>query len=108
MSDMPVFSLDNLEPAPAEDTQARLLNNALARFCDKVESDELVADDEKQVQTRDVVWTYGNYSFRAKLITFDGQMSIGQYDYSASLENREWQRLTTPRALAEKLTEAKA
>lgn len=107
MADLTAFSLDNLEPMPAEDTQAKLLNNALARFCDKVEQDDTELDTEKSVQTRNVIWKYGNYYFRAKLVTFDGQMSIGQYDVAPSLDGSDWQRLTTPRALAEKLAEAR-
>jgi hypothetical protein len=107
MSDLPVFSLDNLEPPPAEDTQAKVLHNALAHFCDEVEQDNLDDDTEKSLQTRDVIWRYGQYRFRAKLITFAGQASLGQYDYTTTLDSEEWQRLTTPRALAEKLTEAR-
>ena len=106
MSNLHVFSLDNLEPEPVEDTQAKMLNNALTRFCDKIERDELDYDAEQKVQTRNVVWNYGGYHFRARLVTFDGQMSIGQFDYAPS-DAEGWQRLTTPRALAEKLTEAR-
>lgn len=107
MSDIVAFSLDYIEPEPVDDTQAKLLNNALRRFCDEVVIDEISVDEEKNVATRKVVWKYGSYQFRAKLITFDGQVSIGQFDYSPRRDWAEWNRLTTPRALAEKLTEAK-
>ncbi|MEI7555443.1 hypothetical protein [Candidatus Chlorohelix sp.] len=108
MSDILAFSLDYIESEPSEDTQAKLLNNALRRFCDEVVLDESLVDEEKNVATRNVVWKYGSYQFRAKLVTFDGQVSIGQFDYSSKRDWAEWNRLTTPRALAEKLTEAKA
>lgn len=106
MSDLPAFSLDDLNPE-VDDVQVRLLNNALRSFCDKVEHDEHTTDEEKNVATRDVVWQYGNYRFRAKVVTFAGQASIGQFDFTDNLTSQDWQRLTTPRALAEKLTEAK-
>ncbi len=107
MSDIVAFSLDYLQPEPIEDTQAKLLNNALRRFCDELISDNSVLDEERNILTREVVWNYGNHYFRARLVTFDGQMSIGQYDYATKQYPGEWNRLTTPRALAEKLTEAK-
>ncbi len=107
MSNLVAFSLDYIQPEPVEDTQAKLLNNALRRFCDEVVADDREVDEEKNVTTREVIWIYGGYRFRAKLVTFDGQVSIAQYDFASSAKPDEWQRLTTPRALAEKLTEAK-
>ncbi len=103
MSNVVVFSLDQLQPEPQSDVQLKLLNNALLRFCDVVESDNSIIDEELNLVTREVVWKYGRYSFRAKLVTFDNETSIGMYDY---LDGQEWLRLTTPRALAEKLTQA--
>jgi|GEM_PF-1915222 len=107
MSDIVAFSLDYLQPEPIEDTQAKLLNNALRRFCDELVSDTSAVDEERNILTREVVWNYGNQHFRARLVTFDGQMSIGQYDYATNQCPEEWYRLTTPRSLAEKLTESK-
>ncbi len=104
MSQVVAFSLSSLEPEPQDDLQLKLLNNALIRFCDKIELDTYSTDDERRVATREVVWKYGLYWFRAKLVTFDNVASIGQYDYS---NGEAWQRLTTPRALAEKLTQAR-
>jgi hypothetical protein len=108
MSDIVAFSLDYMQPDNnVEDTQAKLLANALRRFCDQIISDNRYTDEEKSVLTREVVWVFGVYRFRAKLVTFDSQISIGQYDYASNSEPDEWHRLVTPRALAEKLTEAK-
>jgi hypothetical protein len=107
MSNIVAFSLDYLQPDDVEDTQAKLLNNALRRFCDEIIVDSQTTDAEKSVLTREVVWNYGSYHFRAKLVTFDSQVSICQYDFAYKNLPNEWYRLTTPRALAEKLTEAK-
>jgi hypothetical protein len=104
MSNLAAFSLDSLQPEPPQDIQLKLLNNALTRFCDRVELDNCTVDEERNVTTREVIWFYGKYVFRAKLITFDNDTSIGQYDFS---DGQSWQRLTTPRALAEKLAHAR-
>lgn len=104
MSNVVAFSLDALQPEPQIDIQLKLLNNALNRFCDAVEIDTCVTDDERKLATREVTWRYGKFRFRAKVVTFDNETSIGQFDY---WEGDDWRRLTTPRALAEKLTQAR-
>jgi hypothetical protein len=104
MSDVIAFSLDSLQPEPAVDVQLKLLNNALNRFCDQVEEDVCNVDADRNLVTRKVTWRYGSLRFRAKLVTFDNETSIGQFDFS---DGDKWQRLTTPRALAEKLTQAR-
>jgi hypothetical protein len=104
MSDIPTFSMEELDQNK-DDTQAKLLSNALRSFCDKVISDNSETDD--QVTTREVVWMFGGMFFRAKLVTFNSQVSLGQYDFTTDYANEKWERLVTPRALAEKLTEAK-
>lgn len=103
MTNVKAFSLDSLQPEPQPDVQLKLLNNALTRFCDFVEEDLSTVDAQRSIVTRHVTWRYGTYRFKAKLITFDQEASIGQYDVEVG---GQWQRLTTPRALAEKLAEA--
>ncbi len=103
MSNVVAFSLDRLQPEPPSDVQLKLLTNALSRFCDAVEEDNSQVDEDRNLITREVTWRYGAFRFRAKLVTLDNETSIGMYDYS---DGGNWQRLTTPRALAEKLTQA--
>ena len=90
----------------AGDTQAKLLHNALRRFCDKIESQDMKTDRVTGVVGREVTWRYRTYYFRAKLATFDESQSIGEFSYRTP-KDRDWHRLPTPYALAEKLTEAK-
>lgn len=104
MSNVVAFSLDSLQPEPQNDIQLKLLNNALSRFCDKVEEDKSTVDEQRNLVIRQVMWRYGPSRFRAKLVTFDNDTSIGQFDF---WEGEGWQRLTTPRALAEKLAHAR-
>jgi hypothetical protein len=104
MSDIPAFPMHDLDQNK-DDTQAKLLNNALKSFCDKIIYDNVETD--KEMTTREVVWMFGGLYFRAKLMTFNGQVSLGQYDFTEDYVAGKWQRLVTPRALAEKLTEAK-
>lgn len=104
MTHVKAFSLDSLQPEPQPDVQLKLLNNALARFCDLLEEDSITNDAERNIVTRHVTWRYGSLRFKAKLITFDQEASIGQYDVEV---DGDWQRLTTPRALAEKLAQAR-
>ena len=103
MSNVAAFSLDKLHLPTQDDIQLKLLNNALARFCDELEMDSCRLDEARSLATRLVIWRFGRYRFRAKLVTFDNETSLGIYDYA---EDGPWQRLTTPRALAEKLTQA--
>ncbi len=103
MSNLVAFSLDSSQPEPQDNVQLKLLNNALTRFCDRIEIDNCTVDEEREVRTREVIWSYGRYWFRAKVVTFHDQASIGQFDYS---DGKHWQRLSTPRALAEKLAQA--
>lgn len=104
---MSVFSPDDTDPVPVEDPQAKLLNNALHRFCDAVEQDKVNEDKENLLSIREVIWRYGSLRFRAKLATLDGQFSSGEYFYTPDKTGNNWTRLPTPRALAERLTEAK-
>jgi hypothetical protein len=104
MSDIPTFPMHDLDQSK-EDTQAKLLHNALRSFCDKIISDNV--ETVREVTTREVTWLFGGTYFRAKLVTFNGQVSLGQYDFTEDYVAGKWQRLVTPRALAEKLTEAK-
>jgi hypothetical protein len=104
MSKVVAFSLNSLQPDPPQNIQMKLLNNALRRFCDRIELDNCTVDEERDLMTREVVWSCGKFIFRAKVVTFDGETSITQYDYS---DGTRWQRLATPRALAEKLTQAR-
>ena len=90
----------------AGDTQGKLLHNALRRFCDTIETQEAKTDAVTGVIGREVTWRYKMFYFRAKLATFDESQSIGEFAYRTSQE-REWHRLATPYALAEKLTEAR-
>ncbi|MEI6043453.1 MAG: hypothetical protein WCS37_03570 [Chloroflexota bacterium] len=101
------FSFDDTGPLSVEDPQAKVLNNALRHFCDKIEQDDLSQDEDKLFNMRDVIWSYGSLRFRAKLATLDGQFSSGEYFYSSQEPDANWIRLPTPRALAEKLTEAR-
>ncbi len=103
---MDAFSIDDTSAHPVEDPQAKVLNNALRRFCDKLEQDKHTEDKENLLSIREVVWQYGGLRFRAKLVTLDGQFSSGEYFFSEG-SDKKWLRLSTPRALAEKLTEAK-
>jgi len=103
---MSTFSYDETGPLSVEDPQAKLLNNALRRFCDEVEQDKRSTDEDKMLNIRDVIWRYGGLRFRAKLATLGGQLNSGQYFYSSGTD-QNWSRLPTPRALAEKLTEAR-
>lgn len=104
---MSVFSPDDTGPAPVEDPQAKVLNNALRRFCDEVEQDNVSEDKENLLTIRDVIWRYGALRFRGKLATLDGQFSSGEYFFTADKTGHNWTRLPTPRAFAEKLTEAR-
>jgi len=103
---MQAFTPDDSGVAPVEDPQAKMLNNALRRFCDAVEQDKQTHDSDNMLLIRDVIWRYGKLRFRAKLATLDGQFSSGEYFFSSE-KSENWTRLPTPRALAEKLTEAK-
>ncbi len=103
---MSAFSFDNIGIAPVDDPQAKILNNALRRFCDKVEQDDVSHDNTNLLTLREVIWQYGGLRFRGKLATLDGQFSSGEYFYSNG-PNENWVRLPTPRALAEKLAEAR-
>jgi hypothetical protein len=104
---MSIFSLDNTDPMPVEDPQAKVLNNALRHFCDKIEQDDQSQDEDKQLSVRDVIWHFGSLRFRAKLATLAGQFSSGEYFFSTDEPGAKWKRLPTPRALAEKLIEAR-
>lgn len=103
---MQAFNPDDPGTSPLEDPQAKMLNNALRRFCDKIEQDKNTHDEDNMLKIRDVIWSYGKLRFRAKLATLDGQFSSGEYFFSTGA-GQNWTRLPTPRALAEKLTEAK-
>jgi hypothetical protein len=99
------FTFDSLQPEPHQDTQLMFLTNALTRYCDVLEEDRSTATDDRNIITRLVVWRYGGNRFRAKLVTLDGEASIGQYEIQVGAR---WQRLPNPRALAERLNQAKS
>jgi hypothetical protein len=104
---MSIFSPDNTDPMSVEDPQAKVLSNALRHFCDEIVQDDRSHDEDKLLSVRDVIWRLGSLRFRAKLATLDGQFSSGEYFFSSDEPSAKWKRLPTPRALAEKLTEAK-
>lgn len=103
---MQAFSPEDTGQPPIEDPQQKVLNNALRLFCDKVEQDKQTEDTENTLTVREVIWRYGGLRFRARLATVEGQFSSGEYFFSEASDDK-WTRLPTPRALAEKLTEAK-
>ena len=103
MSNVMPLSSPNFQTEPGSDIQLNLLQNALSRFCDTIESDTTKLDETRNLVTREVIWLYGHARFRARLITFGNNSSVGMYDVA---ENGDWHRLTTPRALADRLTQA--